>query len=100
MCRPSGQLARKHELRNYTPDEPINLTFNEELMDDERTLSSYNIQNDAELTLGKPDGHDIQISLKNLKGKTILLNISSLDIVATIKFEIQEKENIPVQQQR
>eukprot|EP00972_Heterocapsa_arctica_P115215 16446606-Heterocapsa_arctica.AAC.1 len=99
MNRPSDQ-SNFDELRNYTPDEPIYLTFNDESMEDGRTLSSYNIQNGAELELGHPDGHKIQIFVKNLKGETTVLNLNKLDLVATIKFEIQEKESIPIQQQR
>ena len=43
---------------------------------------------------------DMQIFVKTLTGKTITLDVDSGDTVAQIKQQIQDKEGIPVSQQR
>jgi len=91
------------------PADQQRLVFNGKQLEDNNTISDYNIGPDANVHLvlrlkgGGTDGTGSgtkQILLKTLQGKTIPMEVQDSDTIASIKSKIHEKEGIPVDQQR
>lgn len=73
--------------RRIPPDQQ-RLMYSDELLEDERTLSSYNIREDSTLHLSG----GVQILLKTLTGKTLVVMAQPSDTVKSLKVKIQDKE--------
>ena len=92
------------EDKEGVPADQQGLVFDSQLqskqLEDGCTLNDYDIQNLSLLQLVLRVNSSMQIFIKTLNGKTISLDVDSLDTVQTVKCKIQAKEGISVYQQK
>ena len=92
------------EDKEGVPTNQQGLVFDSQLqskqLEDGCTLNDYDIQNLSLLQLVLRVNSSMQIFIKTLNGKTISLDVDSLDTVQTVKCKIQPKEGISVYQHK
>ena len=86
------------DVTNCNPTD-INLVWNGKQLIDDRTMKDYDIQNNSIFHLfDKPvecDGSSIQICVKTLTGKTIMIKISPDETIYQLKKMIQPESGVP-----
>ncbi|XP_044429051.1 polyubiquitin-like isoform X2 [Triticum aestivum] len=76
------------------------LTFDDEDLDDTRSVAYYRIHDGSTLRLGLRPRRKIEIFVKGLAGKTTTHYFEELDTVDCVKAMIQESDGMPADEQR
>lgn len=82
--------------KEWTPPDQQCLMFGSMVLEDDKTLADYNIQQESTLHLLLRFRGVMQIFVKTHTGKKpISLDVKSYDTIETVKAKIQDKEGIP-----
>ncbi|KAK1401940.1 Ubiquitin [Heracleum sosnowskyi] len=76
------------------------LTYRGQVLDGNRTMADYDIQENATLFLHVSISGGMRICVKDLTGKTITLDVGTSDTIGVVKARIQGREGTPPQLQK
>ena len=86
--------------KEFIINDNFNIIYNEQILDDyNKTFEYYNI-NDNSTIIFKNYSIGGQYFVRTLSGKTIILDLLGSETIFDIKKKIEEKEGIPIEEQR
>ena len=95
-----ADLKEKLREREGIPADQQRLVFAGKLLEDDRTISDYNIRKESTVHLLLRLKGGMQVFMKTFTGRTITLDAEQSDTVANLKSKLAEKEGIPMDAQR
>ena len=102
QVKPSSTIANvKHKIEEAEdiPPDKQRLSFASKQLVDDRTLSDYNIRNECTVYLFLRLCGGMKIFVKNPSIATFSIDVEPSDTVQNVKSKIQNRENIPSDQQ-
>ena len=93
-------MKARVEEKEGIPKDQQRLFFGGQHLQDDRTLSDYNIRNEDTIHMVLRFRGGMEIFIKTLNFKTIPLHVEDSDTIENVKSMIEETEGIPAEQQR
>ena len=89
----------KQHLKDLFPPHRQSLVFAGVQLEDDNTLSYYNIQDKSTVQLIPCSRDDMNVYIKSLTGRTVTLEVDPADSIGYVKQKYQDKEGVPPDQQ-